>query len=62
MTNAELVVEVIKTSPATAVPVMTLLGYSMVAGWVSMATLAYVVMLAAHYIYKNFIKPSRNPE
>ncbi|WP_150588126.1 hypothetical protein [Pandoraea eparura] len=61
MTNADLAVEVIKASPATPVPVMTLMGYG-VADWASMATLVYVVLLALHYVYKNFIGPSRKGE
>lgn len=61
VTNADLVVEAIKASPAAPVPVMTLMGYG-VADWASMATLVYVVLLASHYIYKNFIKPTGKRE
>lgn len=61
MTNADLVAEVVKASPAAPVPVMTLMGYG-VADWASMATVVYVVLLASHYIYKNFIRPSGKRE
>ncbi|VVG70955.1 hypothetical protein PAP18089_01927 [Pandoraea apista] len=61
MRHAELGIESIKVVPAAPVPMMTLMGYS-VADWASAATLLYVVMLACHYIYKNFIKPSGKEE
>lgn len=61
MTNADLVVEAIKVSPAVPVPAMTLMGYG-VADWASTATFVYVVTIGLHYVYKNFIKPLLNGE
>jgi hypothetical protein len=56
VTNADLMVEAVKVSPAVPVPAMTLMGYG-VADWASTATFVYVVMIGLHYVYKNFIKP-----